>query len=76
MSAGTRVAGPHDSAQLTSRAADGECMSHRARGAATVEYAVLLGTVGIGAAVAFLGLAVALVDNFDFVRRFVLYPYP
>jgi len=51
-------------------------MSHRARGAATVEYAVLLGTVGIGAAVAFLGLAVALVDNFDFVRRFVLYPYP
>jgi len=46
------------------------------RGAASVEYSVLIGTVGLAAAFALVGLGKALLDNFEFVRRFILYPYP
>ncbi|HVH42026.1 MAG TPA: hypothetical protein VM925_06770 [Labilithrix sp.] len=51
-------------------------MASRIRGAASVEYTVLIGTVALGAAAALVGLGVALLDSFELVRRFVLYPYP
>lgn len=51
-------------------------MSRRPRGAATVEYSVIIGTVALAAMAAFAGLGVALLDDFELVRRFVLYPYP
>ena len=47
-----------------------------ARGAVTVEYTVLLGAVALAAMGAIAGLGVALSDDFELVRSFVLYPYP
>ncbi len=46
------------------------------RGAVTVEYTILVGAVGLGVAAALAGLGLALSNSFDFVRRFILYPYP
>lgn len=49
---------------------------HRARGAVMVEYSVLIGTVALGASLALVGLGVAFVRSFEFVRGFILYPFP
>ncbi|MCA9589495.1 MAG: hypothetical protein KC657_29505 [Myxococcales bacterium] len=51
-------------------------MDARARGAATVEYTVLVGAVALCASVALIGLGVAFLESFEQVRGLVLYPYP
>jgi Flp pilus assembly pilin Flp len=48
----------------------------RSRGAINVEYTVLVGTVGLASMLALVGLGVAILRSFEFVRSFVLYPYP
>ncbi|MBX3209654.1 MAG: hypothetical protein KF764_31765 [Labilithrix sp.] len=48
----------------------------RVRGAAMVEYSVLIGAVALGASVALVGLGVAFVNSFEHVRELVLYPFP
>jgi Flp pilus assembly pilin Flp len=48
----------------------------RSRGAVTVEYTILVGTVALASMAALVGLGVALLHSFEFVRSFVLYPYP
>jgi len=40
------------------------------------EYTILLGTVGLGSAVAFIAVGAALVRNFAVVRNLVLAPFP
>lgn len=40
------------------------------------EYTILLGTVALGSAVAFIALGVAIVQNFAVVRDLVLNPFP
>lgn len=41
-----------------------------------VEYVVLIGTVALGSAAAFIGIGVALVNGFNFVRSLLLVPFP
>lgn len=46
------------------------------RGVVMVEYAVLIGIVGISCATAFVALGVAFVNSFGFVRGMLLVPFP
>lgn len=46
------------------------------RGVVMLEYAILVGVIGISASVAFVGLGVAFVRNFAFVRGLLLTPFP
>jgi Flp pilus assembly pilin Flp len=46
------------------------------RGAAATEYAIVLGTVGLGSAVAFIAVGVAFLRNFALVRNLLLVPFP
>jgi len=46
------------------------------RGAAAIEYSILLGTVGLGSAVAFIAVGVAFLRNFALVRNLLLLPFP
>jgi Flp pilus assembly pilin Flp len=46
------------------------------RGAVMAEYVVLIGTVALGSAAAFLTIGVALVNSFGFVRNLLLIPFP
>ena len=48
----------------------------RVRGAVMTEYSVLVGSIALGASVALVGLGVALVNSFEHVRGFILYPFP
>jgi hypothetical protein len=45
-------------------------------GVAATEYIILVGTVGLGSATAFIALGVAFVRNFALVRYHVLAPFP
>lgn len=47
-----------------------------ARGVVLVEYAMLIGIVGITCAAAFISIGVALVNNFGLVRAMLLIPFP
>jgi len=47
-----------------------------ARGVVMVEYAVLIGIVGISCASAFIVLGAAFVNSFGFVRGMLLVPFP
>jgi Flp pilus assembly pilin Flp len=51
-------------------------LARDSRGVVMVEYAILIGTVGIGSAVALVSLGVAFVSSFDFVRGMLLTPFP
>jgi hypothetical protein len=42
------------------------------RGTVMLEYSILMGTVAIGSAIAFISLGVAFVNNFDLVRGLLL----
>jgi hypothetical protein len=46
------------------------------RGAVMAEYVVLIGTVGIGSAAAFIYVGMAFVNSFNFVRGMLLTPFP
>jgi Flp pilus assembly pilin Flp len=46
------------------------------KGAAMTEYSILLGTVALGSALAFISVGVAIVRDFAVVRSFVLVPFP
>jgi len=46
------------------------------RGAVMAEYTVLIGTVAIGSAAAFIVIGAALVNGFSFVRSLLLVPFP
>jgi Flp pilus assembly pilin Flp len=46
------------------------------RGSAALEYMILVGTVGIGSAAAFIALGAAVVRNFQFIRYLLLFPFP
>jgi hypothetical protein len=46
------------------------------RGAIMAEYVVLIGTVGIGSAAAFIYVGIAFVNSFNFVRGMLLTPFP
>lgn len=46
------------------------------RGAVMAEYVVLIGTVALGSAAAFLAIGAALVNSFGFVRSMLLVPFP
>ncbi len=46
------------------------------RGALILEYTVLIGVVAISSSIAFVGMGVALVKNFEFVRGLLLTPFP
>ena len=46
------------------------------RGVVMLEYSILIGTVAIGSAVAFITLGVAFVNNFDRVRGLLLTLFP
>jgi Flp pilus assembly pilin Flp len=46
------------------------------KGAVSLEYVIVLGTVGIGSAAAFITLGVAFVKSFEFVRFLLLCPFP
>jgi hypothetical protein len=46
------------------------------RGVAATEYIILIGTVGLGSAVAFISVGVAFVRNFASVRELLLVPFP
>jgi Flp pilus assembly pilin Flp len=46
------------------------------RGAAMTEYSILLGTVALGSALAFITVGVAVARDFAIVRNFVLVPFP
>lgn len=50
--------------------------ARRVRGAVVTEYSVLVGSVALGASVALVGLGFALVNSFEHVRGFILYPFP
>lgn len=47
-----------------------------ARGAVMVEYSVLIGFVALACVVAFIGLGVALFNNFEARRDLIFYPSP
>jgi Flp pilus assembly pilin Flp len=51
-------------------------LARDARGVVMVEYAVLIGIVGISCATAFVALGVAFVNSFGFVRGMLLVPFP
>lgn len=46
------------------------------RGSVLTEYMVLVGAVALVCAAALVSLGIALVRSFEFVRGFVLYPFP
>jgi len=46
------------------------------RGVVMLEYAILIGTVALGSAVAFVHLGKAIAKNFDLVRGLLLCPFP
>jgi Flp pilus assembly pilin Flp len=46
------------------------------RGVAATEYIILVGTVGLGSATAFIALGAAFVRNFALVRNLILAPFP
>ncbi|HVW29680.1 MAG TPA: hypothetical protein VHC69_30160 [Polyangiaceae bacterium] len=46
------------------------------RGVVMLEYSILMGTVAIGSAIAFITLGVAFVNNFDLVRGLLLTLFP
>lgn len=46
------------------------------RGTVMLEYSILMGTVALGSAIAFITLGVAFVNNFDLVRGLLLTLYP
>jgi len=46
------------------------------RGTVMLEYSILMGTVAIGSAIAFIMLGVAFVNNFDLVRGLLLTLFP
>jgi Flp pilus assembly pilin Flp len=46
------------------------------RGALILEYTILIGVVAISSSIAFVGMGVALVKNFEFVRGLLLTPFP
>ena len=48
----------------------------RVRGAVTVEYTVLIGAVALVCLVALVVLGIAVVDDFELLRRLVLFPIP
>jgi Flp pilus assembly pilin Flp len=46
------------------------------RGVAATEYIILVGTVGLGSAAAFIAVGAAFVRNFALVRNLLLTPFP
>lgn len=46
------------------------------RGALLVEYSVLIGAIAIAGSIALVGVGLALVHSFDFVRGLLLCPIP
>jgi Flp pilus assembly pilin Flp len=46
------------------------------RGAAAVEYSILVGCVALAGCVGLVVVGVALIDSFEFVRRLILVPTP
>jgi Flp pilus assembly pilin Flp len=46
------------------------------RGTVMLEYTILMGTVAIGSAIAFISVGVAFVNNFDLVRGLILCLFP
>jgi Flp pilus assembly pilin Flp len=46
------------------------------RGAVMVEYSILIGTIAIGSAIAFITVGVAFVNNFDVIRAMLLCVFP
>jgi hypothetical protein len=46
------------------------------RGVVMLEYTILMGTVALGSAIAFISLGVAFVNNFDLVRGLILCLFP
>jgi Flp pilus assembly pilin Flp len=46
------------------------------RGVVATEYAIVLGTVGLGSAVSFIAVGVAFLKNFALVRNLLLLPFP
>jgi len=59
---------------MSSRASHRFCKD--TRGVVATEYIILIGTVGLGSAVAFIAVGLAFVRNFALVRYHVLVPYP
>ena len=46
------------------------------RGAVMLEYAIIIGTIALGSAAAFITVGVAIVKNFDLVRAMLLCVFP
>jgi hypothetical protein len=46
------------------------------RGTVMLEYSILMGTVALGSAAAFISVGVAFVNNFDLVRSLLLCVFP
>jgi Flp pilus assembly pilin Flp len=46
------------------------------RGLVMLEYSILIGTVALGSAIAFITVGVAIVNNFDLVRAMLVCAFP
>lgn len=51
-------------------------LQHDERGGVSLEYVIVLGSVGLGSAAAFITLGIAFVKSFEFVRFLLLCPFP